>query len=81
MAGSADVARGCRVSRRTTSSWRGPYCRSRESPTPGWGFTPYVDINIIRKFAQHTQQAVEKAIEAVLAAQDVEFPFTHDLNG
>jgi HEPN domain-containing protein len=29
----------------------------------------------------HTQQAVEKAMKAVLAAKGVEFPFTHDLNG
>ncbi|HEY3865650.1 MAG TPA: HEPN domain-containing protein [Solirubrobacteraceae bacterium] len=27
----------------------------------------------------HTQQAVEKAIKAVLAARGTEFPFTHDL--
>jgi HEPN domain-containing protein len=27
----------------------------------------------------HAQQAVEKAIKAVLAAKGIEFPFTHDL--
>jgi HEPN domain-containing protein len=27
----------------------------------------------------HAQQAVEKALKAVLAIRDVEFPFTHDL--
>lgn len=30
---------------------------------------------------QHAQQGVEKAIKAVLAAQDVEFPFIHDIAG
>ncbi len=29
----------------------------------------------------HAQQAVEKALKAVLASRDVEFPFTHDLEG
>jgi HEPN domain-containing protein len=29
----------------------------------------------------HAQQAVEKALKAVLAARDVEFPFTHDIGG
>ncbi|MBB4664566.1 HEPN domain-containing protein [Conexibacter arvalis] len=29
----------------------------------------------------HTQQAVEKALKAVLALHGVEFPFTHDLEG
>lgn len=29
----------------------------------------------------HTQQAVEKAIKAVLAYHGVEFPYSHDLNG
>jgi HEPN domain-containing protein len=29
----------------------------------------------------HTQQAVEKSLKAVLALRDVEFPFTHDLEG
>jgi HEPN domain-containing protein len=29
----------------------------------------------------HAQQAVEKALKAVLAARNVEFPFTHDLDG
>lgn len=30
---------------------------------------------------QHAQQGVEKAIKAVLAAQDIEFPFIHDIAG
>ena len=30
---------------------------------------------------QHAQQGVEKAIKAVLASQDVEFPFIHDIAG
>jgi HEPN domain-containing protein len=29
----------------------------------------------------HAQQAVEKALKAVLAIHEVEFPFTHDLAG
>ena len=29
----------------------------------------------------HAQQAVEKALKAVLASRDVVFPFTHDLDG
>jgi HEPN domain-containing protein len=29
----------------------------------------------------HCQQAVEKALKAVLAASSVDFPFTHDLGG
>lgn len=29
----------------------------------------------------HTQQAVEKALKAVLAVNGVEFPYSHDLNG
>jgi HEPN domain-containing protein len=29
----------------------------------------------------HAQQAIEKAIKAVLAFQGVEFPYSHDLNG
>jgi HEPN domain-containing protein len=29
----------------------------------------------------HTQQAVEKALKAVLALNEIEFPFTHDLDG
>jgi HEPN domain-containing protein len=29
----------------------------------------------------HAQQAVEKALKAVLASRGVEFPFTHDLSG
>jgi HEPN domain-containing protein len=29
----------------------------------------------------HAQQAVEKALKAVLALHSVEFPFTHDLEG
>ena len=28
----------------------------------------------------HAQQAVEKALKAVLALEDVDFPFTHDLS-
>lgn len=29
----------------------------------------------------HAQQAVEKALKAVLASREIEFPFTHDLDG
>ena len=29
----------------------------------------------------HAQQAVEKSLKAVLASIDVEFPFTHDVEG
>lgn len=29
----------------------------------------------------HAQQAVEKAVKAVLALNSVEFPYSHDLNG
>jgi HEPN domain-containing protein len=29
----------------------------------------------------HTQQAVEKSLKAVLALREVEFPYTHDLDG
>jgi HEPN domain-containing protein len=29
----------------------------------------------------HAQQAVEKSLKAVLAAHEVEFPFTHDIEG
>ncbi len=29
----------------------------------------------------HAQQAVEKSVKAVLASSNVEFPYTHDLNG
>jgi HEPN domain-containing protein len=29
----------------------------------------------------HAQQAVEKALKAVLALKDVEFPYSHDLDG
>jgi HEPN domain-containing protein len=29
----------------------------------------------------HSQQAVEKALKAVLAFQAIEFPYTHDLDG
>jgi HEPN domain-containing protein len=29
----------------------------------------------------HAQQAVEKSLKAVLAFREVEFPFTHDLDG
>jgi hypothetical protein len=29
----------------------------------------------------HCQQAVEKALKSVLARRDVEFPYTHDLDG
>jgi HEPN domain-containing protein len=29
----------------------------------------------------HTQQVVEKSLKAVLALRDVDFPFTHDLDG
>jgi len=29
----------------------------------------------------HAQQAVEKALKAVLAAQGVDFPYTHDVDG
>jgi hypothetical protein len=29
----------------------------------------------------HAQQAVEKALKAVLAVNDVDFPYSHDLNG
>jgi hypothetical protein len=29
----------------------------------------------------HAQQAVEKALKAVLALNDVDFPYSHDLNG
>jgi HEPN domain-containing protein len=29
----------------------------------------------------HTQQAVEKSLKAVLALREVDFPFTHDLDG
>jgi HEPN domain-containing protein len=29
----------------------------------------------------HAQQAVEKSVKAVLAFREVEFPFTHDLDG
>jgi HEPN domain-containing protein len=29
----------------------------------------------------HSQQAVEKALKAVLARKDVEFPYSHDLDG
>ncbi len=29
----------------------------------------------------HCQQAVEKSLKAALAARDVEFPYTHDLDG
>jgi HEPN domain-containing protein len=29
----------------------------------------------------HAQQAVEKALKAVLAARGIDFPFTHDLEG
>jgi HEPN domain-containing protein len=29
----------------------------------------------------HAQQAVEKALKAVLARRSVEFPYSHDLNG
>jgi HEPN domain-containing protein len=29
----------------------------------------------------HAQQAVEKSLKAVLAAREVEFPFTHDIGG
>ena len=29
----------------------------------------------------HAQQAVEKALKAALAAERIEFPFTHDLDG
>ena len=29
----------------------------------------------------HAQQAVEKAIKAVLASRSIDFPFTHDLEG
>lgn len=29
----------------------------------------------------HTQQAVEKALKAVLASREIEFPYTHDLDG
>jgi HEPN domain-containing protein len=29
----------------------------------------------------HAQQAVEKSLKAVLALREVEFPFTHDLDG
>jgi HEPN domain-containing protein len=29
----------------------------------------------------HAQQAVEKALKAVLALREVDFPFTHDLDG
>lgn len=29
----------------------------------------------------HAQQAVEKALKAVLASRDVVFPFTHDVEG
>src|ERR1700733_7405784 len=29
----------------------------------------------------HSQQAVEKALKAALACRDMEFPYTHDLDG
>jgi HEPN domain-containing protein len=29
----------------------------------------------------HSQQAVEKALKAALASREVEFPYTHDLDG
>lgn len=29
----------------------------------------------------HSQQAVEKALKAALASRDIEFPYTHDLDG
>lgn len=29
----------------------------------------------------HAQQSVEKALKAVLASHEIEFPFTHDLDG
>ncbi len=29
----------------------------------------------------HAQQAVEKSLKAVLASADVQFPYTHDLDG
>lgn len=29
----------------------------------------------------HTQQAVEKALKAALASREIEFPYTHDLDG
>lgn len=40
-----------------------------------------LDVGVVtdRIVGFHAQQAVEKALKAVLAARDVEFPFTHDL--
>jgi HEPN domain-containing protein len=29
----------------------------------------------------HSQQAVEKALKAALASRDIQFPYTHDLDG
>ena len=33
-----------------------------------------------RHVAYHAQQAAEKAIKAILVFEQVEFPFTHELN-
>lgn len=40
-----------------------------------------LDVGVVtdRIVGFHAQQAVEKALKAVLAVRDVEFPFTHDL--
>ena len=42
-------------------------CLVRVSDSPAWGL------------GFHAQQAIEKAIKAVLAAHNINFPFTHDI--
>jgi HEPN domain-containing protein len=52
--------------------------RAREDQSAATAMLPIADVaDAIVCF--HAQQAVEKALKAVLATREIEFPFTHDL--